>query len=46
VVGEETVNRFERYLKLSSVGFHMGKLLLLRITLRSLGKRKRQPAVA
>lgn len=46
VVGEETVHRFEQYLKLSSVGFHMAKLLLLRITLRSLGKPKRPPAVA
>ena len=44
--GEETVHRFEKYLKLSSVGFHMGKLLLLRITLRSLGKPKPRRAAA
>jgi len=34
IVGEETYRRYEQYLKLSSVGFAMGKLALLRISLR------------
>ncbi|MCX4091567.1 SAM-dependent methyltransferase [Nocardia sp. alder85J] len=34
VVGDEVVARYERYLKLSALGFRMGKLGLLRIVLR------------
>lgn len=34
LVGPEVVARYERYLKLSSVGFRMGKICLLRIVLR------------
>jgi len=34
MVGEEQVRRFERFFKLGSVGFRMGKLHLLRFTLR------------
>jgi len=34
LVGEETVRRYEQYLRLASVGFHMGKLDLLRVTFR------------
>ena len=34
LVGEEVVNRYEHYLKLSTVGFRMGKIALLRLTLR------------
>jgi len=34
IVGEEHVRTFERYLKLSSVGFRMGKMWLLRFALR------------
>jgi cyclopropane-fatty-acyl-phospholipid synthase len=34
MVGEEQVRRFERFFKLGSVGFRMGKLNLLRFTLR------------
>jgi cyclopropane-fatty-acyl-phospholipid synthase len=40
MMGQETVDRFAKYLKLSYLGFHMRKLLLLRLTLRSLGKSK------
>jgi cyclopropane-fatty-acyl-phospholipid synthase len=34
MVGSETVQRYERYLKLATVGFRMGKLNLLRLSLR------------
>lgn len=34
IVGEETVSRYEKYLKLSVVGFRMGKIALLRLILR------------
>lgn len=34
VVGPETVARYERYLKLSALGFRMGKLCLLRLVMR------------
>jgi cyclopropane-fatty-acyl-phospholipid synthase len=34
LVGPETVARYERYLKLSALGFRMGKLALLRLVLR------------
>lgn len=34
MVGEEQVRRFERFYKLGSVGFRMGKLHLLRLALR------------
>jgi cyclopropane-fatty-acyl-phospholipid synthase len=33
LVGEEVVSRYEKYLKLLIVGFHIGKIGLLRITL-------------
>lgn len=39
LVGEEVVTRYERYLKLSSVGFHMGKICLLRLALRPIPDR-------
>jgi cyclopropane-fatty-acyl-phospholipid synthase len=38
MVGEEQVQRFERFFKLGSVGFRMGKLQLLRFTLRPITK--------
>ncbi len=38
LVGPEVVARYERYLTMSSLGFHMGKLGLLRIVLRPYGK--------
>lgn len=34
LVGTETVKRYERYLQLSSLGFFMGKICLLRLTLQ------------
>jgi len=34
LVGEETVFRYEKYLKFSIIGFHTGKLVLLRLALR------------
>jgi cyclopropane-fatty-acyl-phospholipid synthase len=34
LVGEEVFARYERYLKLSAIGFHMEKITLLRFTLR------------
>ncbi len=34
LVGDEVVKRYERYLKQSSIGFFMGKIGLLRLTLR------------
>ncbi|MBW1598052.1 cyclopropane-fatty-acyl-phospholipid synthase family protein [Streptomyces sp. JJ38] len=34
VAGPETVARYERYLKLSALGFRMGKICLLRLLLR------------
>ncbi|BAZ21947.1 cyclopropane-fatty-acyl-phospholipid synthase [Kalymmatonema gypsitolerans NIES-4073] len=34
LVGEDVFSRYERYLKLSAVGFRMGKIALLRLTLR------------
>ncbi|MGW5310679.1 SAM-dependent methyltransferase [Nocardia thailandica] len=34
LVGADTVARYERYLKLSALGFRMGKLALLRLVLR------------
>jgi cyclopropane-fatty-acyl-phospholipid synthase len=37
LVGEETVARYEHYLRLSVVGFSMGKLGLLRLSLRAMG---------
>jgi cyclopropane-fatty-acyl-phospholipid synthase len=38
MVGEEQVRRFERFFKLGSIGFRMGKLGLLRFTLRPITK--------
>jgi cyclopropane-fatty-acyl-phospholipid synthase len=38
MVGEEQVTRFERFFKLGSLGFRMGKLQLLRFTLRPISK--------
>jgi cyclopropane-fatty-acyl-phospholipid synthase len=37
LVGGDVVARYERYLKLSAVGFRMGKITLLRLVLRPLG---------
>lgn len=34
LVGTDTVKRYERYLQLSSLGFFMGKICLLRLTLQ------------
>ncbi len=34
LVGPEVVARYERYLKLSALGFRMGKICLLRIVLQ------------
>lgn len=34
LVGEEVTKRYERYLKQSSIGFYMGKIGLLRLSLR------------
>lgn len=34
VVGEDRVRNFERYLKMSSIGFRMGKISLLRFAMR------------
>ena len=34
LVGENTVKRYEKYLSLSAIGFHTGKMNLSRITLR------------
>ncbi len=34
VVGPETVARYERYLKMSALGFRMGKICLLRLVMR------------
>ncbi|MBD6618042.1 class I SAM-dependent methyltransferase [Komarekiella sp. 'clone 1'] len=34
LVGEEVVNRYEKYLKFSIIGFHVGTMGLLRVTLR------------
>ncbi|NEO43441.1 MAG: methyltransferase domain-containing protein [Moorea sp. SIO4A3] len=34
LVGEKVVNRYEKYLKFSTIGFHLGTMGLLRITLR------------
>ncbi|OWY64659.1 cyclopropane-fatty-acyl-phospholipid synthase [cyanobacterium TDX16] len=34
LVGDDVFTRYERYLKLSAVGFRMGKIALLRLTLR------------
>jgi len=34
LVGADTVKRYERYLQLSSLGFFMGKICLLRLTLQ------------
>ena len=34
MVGEDEVRRFERFFKLGSVGFRMGKIWLLRFSLR------------
>lgn len=34
LVGDDVFARYERYLKLSAVGFRMGKIALLRLTLR------------
>lgn len=39
LVGDEVVRRYERYLRLSSLGFRMNKLALYRITLRPYGSR-------
>ncbi|MDT3439530.1 MULTISPECIES: cyclopropane-fatty-acyl-phospholipid synthase family protein [unclassified Pseudofrankia] len=39
LVGPETVARYERYLKLSALGFRMGKICLLRIVLRPYDQR-------
>jgi len=38
MVGEEQVRRFERFFKLGSIGFRMGKLGLLRLCLRPITK--------
>jgi cyclopropane-fatty-acyl-phospholipid synthase len=38
VVGPETVARYERYLKMSALGFRMGKICLLRLILRPYGR--------
>ncbi|KDP88104.1 cyclopropane-fatty-acyl-phospholipid synthase [Cupriavidus sp. SK-3] len=35
VAGKDTVARFEKYLAMSSIGFHQGKLCLLRMTARN-----------
>lgn len=37
LVGDEVVERYERYLKMSALGFRMGKIGLLRIALRPYG---------
>ncbi|ABD10981.1 cyclopropane-fatty-acyl-phospholipid synthase [Frankia sp. CcI156] len=37
VVGPEVVARYERYLKLSALGFRMGKICLLRLVLQPFG---------
>jgi cyclopropane-fatty-acyl-phospholipid synthase len=34
LAGQETVTRYERYLRLSALGFRMGKLCLLRLVMR------------
>ena len=34
LVGEEVVARYERYLKMSAIGFRMNKICLLRLVLR------------
>jgi cyclopropane-fatty-acyl-phospholipid synthase len=34
LVGHDTVARYERYLKMSAIGFRMGKICLLRLVLR------------
>lgn len=39
LVGADVVRRYERYLKQSSMGFYMGKLALLRISLRPISER-------
>ncbi|MGQ4601410.1 class I SAM-dependent methyltransferase [Nocardia sp. R6R-6] len=39
IVGEEVVARYERYLKLSALGFRMGKIGLLRLVLAPYGDR-------
>jgi cyclopropane-fatty-acyl-phospholipid synthase len=38
LVGEETVKRYEKYLQLSTIGFHIGTMGLLRITLQRIDK--------
>jgi cyclopropane-fatty-acyl-phospholipid synthase len=39
LAGPDTVARYQRYLKLSALGFRMGKLCLLRIVLRPFSRR-------
>jgi cyclopropane-fatty-acyl-phospholipid synthase len=38
LVGEEIVKRYEKYLQLSTIGFHIGTMGLLRITLQRIDK--------
>ncbi len=45
LVGEETTSRYERYLRQSSIGFYMGKIALLRLSLRPILGNWRQMAV-
>lgn len=44
LVGEDVTSRYERYLKQTAVGFHMGKIGLLRIALRPITGRWGQDA--
>lgn len=46
LVGEEVVERYERYLRYSFMGFQTGNLDLYRITLRRLDPRWRRPTTA
>lgn len=38
LVGEQAVKRYEKYLQFSTIGFHLGTMGLLRITLRRIDK--------
>ncbi|MBW4696817.1 MAG: cyclopropane-fatty-acyl-phospholipid synthase family protein [Aphanocapsa lilacina HA4352-LM1] len=44
LVGEPVVERYERYLKLSAVGFRMGKIGLLRLVLRPIRSHWSRPS--
>lgn len=44
LVGEEVTSRYERYLKQSAIGFHMGKIGLLRVVLRPITGRWKHDA--